>query len=377
MRRVAATWLGLLVGALACSSGCVTSVYQCANDTECGTDGFCEASGYCSFADGGCASGRRYGAFAGEALGDTCVAVPEGSTGAVGSTSSTPDLPSSSGPVGTTTTGDPGGSTSPIVSASGTESTSEGPSGEVSSTGTDGATSTGTEPGRIEDGLVVDYRFDEGAGTTLHDSAPVDPPIDLTLEGDGYAWLSDGLRFEGDALTMAASTTSVTKVNQACQASNELTVEVWVTPFDVEMSGPPRLVTYSIDSGTRNVSLLLGRDVAGEQEPALRGRVRTTSLNGLPETDTPASVAFEGTPTHVVFVRNASGLERLFVDGEVATETTRAGDFSSWDTSGEMRLALGNEVSLSRPLDGALHLVAIYCRALDEAEVGQNFAVGY
>jgi hypothetical protein len=46
--------------------------FQCAIADECGTGGACEADGFCSFADGACASGRRYGEHSGPNAGQ-CV----------------------------------------------------------------------------------------------------------------------------------------------------------------------------------------------------------------------------------------------------------------------------------------------------------------
>jgi hypothetical protein len=60
--------------------GCVGSgTFRCVHDPDCGPGGTCEPStNLCSFADGKCASGQRYGAFAGD-LSHSCVG---GGTGA-------------------------------------------------------------------------------------------------------------------------------------------------------------------------------------------------------------------------------------------------------------------------------------------------------
>jgi hypothetical protein len=65
----------LLAIALALA-GCKSLAYQCASDVECrndGVDGACEANGFCSFPDSSCTSGRRYGEWAGNSLGNQCV----------------------------------------------------------------------------------------------------------------------------------------------------------------------------------------------------------------------------------------------------------------------------------------------------------------
>ncbi len=73
----------LVVGLLLCAGGpgCQAESFFCQDSSECMLDGevgTCEASGYCSFADGSCASGRRYGGLAPDALADTCVPSDDG-----------------------------------------------------------------------------------------------------------------------------------------------------------------------------------------------------------------------------------------------------------------------------------------------------------
>ena len=366
---------------LIAQAGCVTSVYSCQDDDQC-PSGFCEASGFCSFVDDGCESGRRYGAFAGDGLGGTCVsevATTDGSS----TMSPGPDpttATTSSGPEPTSTGEDP--TTGNIVP--GTDTGDSSTSSDTATTTGGGESTTGSTGSvqRVDEGLVVLYRLNEGSGATVHDTAPVNPPIDLTLEGTGYAWVDDGLRFTGNDATVAASTTSVTKVNAACTDSNALTLEAWVTPTEVETPGPPRIVTYSESSSLRNFSLMVGRDIDGMADPAFRGRVRVddsdaAGLNGTPSLYADVPMDVNGTLVHVAYVHEADGVETLFVDGNVGGEGERPGPFTVWDTTGTMRIALGNEFTSPRALDGTLHLVAIYCRALSPGEVQQNLSAGF
>jgi hypothetical protein len=63
--------LGLMLSLAqaACTS---SGAFVCSIDGEC-SGGTCEANGFCSFSDASCASGRRYGSFAGNGLGEVCV----------------------------------------------------------------------------------------------------------------------------------------------------------------------------------------------------------------------------------------------------------------------------------------------------------------
>lgn len=89
-----------LLGALGCTP--IPRAFVCDGDGNCingGMQGHCEATRFCSFADGTCASGRRYGQFAGDGLGQSCVIAPAGDggsgdmTGAPGNLGSDGGLP--------------------------------------------------------------------------------------------------------------------------------------------------------------------------------------------------------------------------------------------------------------------------------------------
>lgn len=74
LARLVVLWVAV-VGA-----GCAEDFeprFRCAGDSaacvNAGLAGTCEPTGYCSFPDASCASGRRYGAYAGEGRGDSCV----------------------------------------------------------------------------------------------------------------------------------------------------------------------------------------------------------------------------------------------------------------------------------------------------------------
>ncbi|MCR9164045.1 MAG: LamG-like jellyroll fold domain-containing protein [Nannocystaceae bacterium] len=357
------------------AGSCVTSVYACEDDGQC-PDGFCEASGYCSFTDVECGSGRRYGSFAGDGLGGTCV--PDGGTSTGAEPTTGPIENSTMGPSGTTGPDDDSSSGRPTSGVVEMTTTGGGSSTSATATGSEASSSTGPPVERVDEGLIVLYRLDEGRGTTLHDTATLQPPIDLTIEGKGYEWTPDGLRFVGDASTVAGSNSSLSKLNDACLASDALTMEVWLTPEEALASGPPRLVTYSRDAGSRNASWMLGGNVDGGT-PGWRGRTRVDpeEFNGLPTTVVSVDDGANGQLVHAVYVHEAAGFDHVYLDGELATSVAREGDFSAWNTAPEYRLGLGNEFGASnRPLTGTLHLAAIYCRALEASEVGQNFQAG-
>jgi hypothetical protein len=77
MLRITTARVTALVFALSSLLACApTRAFPCSADEQCvdgAARGICEAEGYCSFPDDTCPSGRRFGAFASEALAGACV----------------------------------------------------------------------------------------------------------------------------------------------------------------------------------------------------------------------------------------------------------------------------------------------------------------
>jgi hypothetical protein len=232
-------------------------------------------------------------------------------------------------------------------------------------------------PGRISESLVALYRFDEGQGTVVRDQSGFEPSLDLEAESDeGFDWLpSGGLQVTGGA--MLGSPQPAEKIVEACRASDELTIEAWVTPARGEQSGPARIVTLSRNTEHRNFALGQGSrlETPTANQARFVARVRTTEKdrNGEPAIHSPDQTAVPDL-THVVFTRSRDGTERLYVDGILRNQEVRGGDFSNWDRT--FRLALGNEFTRNRTWEGVYHLVAIYSRSLTETEVLCNFRAG-
>ena len=363
-------------GLLAVHTGCADpAVFACVSDEQCGAVGRCEASGYCSFPDAACESGRRYAPLSREDLAGTCVplSVADDSTSA----SSEEITGSTGGPTNATSTG-------PLTSTETTPTTAADTTDP--STASHGDTEVGdteeVDP-RVHDGLIAYYTFQEGTGTTVHDLSDVLPPLDLTLVGSGFTWTGTGLHSAGQGIILGES--SASKIRVACQATDELTLEAWITPqHSVQPLGsqPARVVTYSFDASQRNFTLGQGtEDWFGMQtSQGFAGRVRTTDA-GTENGTNPSLYVEVDVPTtaqHVVYTRRKDGVETLLRDAVViGTQADKTGDFSTWNGSTDFKLALGNEVGLGRAFVGEFHLVAIYDRALTQTEVEQNFDAGY
>jgi RHS repeat-associated protein len=225
------------------------------------------------------------------------------------------------------------------------------------------------EPGpRVTDDLQVLYTLEEGSGTTVQDVSGVGDPLDLTIADEGaVTWISGGLSVHTS--TIISSGVAASKVISASKASHEVTIEAWVKPGDTIQGGPARIVTLSSDPSNRNFTL-------GQSANFYNVRLRTTTTgnNGdTPSVSTPAG-SLSTDLTHVVYTRDAAGQARVYLDKVEVVSATIGGDLSNWDET--YPLALANELTEDRPWLGELHLVAVYSRALDAAEVEQNYDAG-
>ena len=232
---------------------------------------------------------------------------------------------------------------------------------------------------RVTRGLQAFYTFREGSGTLINDASGIGTPLNLEIrEPDKVTWLpGGGLSLNSE--TRVVSFDPAAKINEAAMAANELTVEVWVKPANVEQQGPARVVTVSAGptSGDRNFSLNLGQ--AG-QTPDQRSRwtARGATGSGLPDYFSTEIGTATTNLQHVVFTHNPiTGDARIYVDGVELASGQYSGNFSQWGI--DRGLVLGNENTLvgsGRFWLGELHLVAVYAATLSAEEVRQNFDVG-
>lgn len=239
--------------------------------------------------------------------------------------------------------------------------------------GDDGDGDGGSGDGRITEGLLALYDFEELGGTTIYDRSEVEPALDLTVEDETrVSWTAGAISI--DQPTRLSTSGAATKLIEGCKQSNEVTLEVWISPDNLIQDGPARLLTVSAGATLRNCTL--GQGLWDEQpSDSFNCRLRTTEtdLDGMPMLTTDANAAHMGL-THVVYTRGGDSVADIYVDGQAVAQTSVGGDFSNW--SDDYRLALANEIGADRPWLGRLHLAAVYDRALDAGEVYRNYIAG-
>jgi hypothetical protein len=229
------------------------------------------------------------------------------------------------------------------------------------------------EEGRITVGLLALYDFAEGDGSIVHDVSGVGEAIDLQIEDELAATWSDGTLTLTDT-NRISSDEPATKLIEAAGDSNALTLEAWITPATASQSGPARVVTISDGLFDRNLTLGHGHPMGGA-DASYEVRLRTveTTNNGTPSLTSPANSATTQLQ-HLVYTRDAEGVTRIYLDGELVASGAVPGSMSNWNAN--YRLALGNEIGADRPWLGTFHLVAFYDRALTAGEVQINYESG-
>ncbi|MEO1617309.1 MAG: DUF1592 domain-containing protein [Planctomycetota bacterium] len=177
--------------------------------------------------------------------------------------------------------------------------------------------------------------------------------------------LADSAHFRGGKFSSPRVSSNLTR---AFQESNELTIEVWLRASNTTQKGPARILSFSKNSNERNFTL-------GQDQDRIDIRLRTTKThsNGLPSLASPKNTVTR-VRTHVVYTRDQRGNAKLFVNGELCSQRKVAGTFANWDDS--YQLTLGNEVTGARAWNGHLYQVALYTRALSEAEIVANHSAG-
>jgi hypothetical protein len=235
------------------------------------------------------------------------------------------------------------------------------------SAGQDEVTIAVIRPSRSTSNLAALYTFEDGSGPLVRDVSGVGSPLDLTINDlSKVTWLpAGGLSIDQ---SVVIKSNGATKIIDACQGSNAISIEAWSQTNDDAQSGPARMV--SLSSNTLNRNFTLGQD--GDRYD-VRLRTSLTNNNGVPSLAVPASTVNEEL-THTVYTRNADGLASIYINGIPQVVGTIAGVIDNWNAGYD--LVLANEATGDRAWLGQLSLVAVYCTALDVSQVAQNQAAG-
>jgi len=222
---------------------------------------------------------------------------------------------------------------------------------------------------RVTQDLVAYFTFSEGGGKYIADNSGFGEPMILKIYDESHVQWLEGGGLAALNPVLVKSLNNASKVEAACSVSNEITLEVWLKSDNASQDGPARI--FSMGHGTSERNFMLGQNLS---KYLARSRTTTTSVNGTPNLESPNS-SVGSNIQHLVYTKDASGVEKLYLNGAVVSSSVRTGAFTNWNSNFE--LSLFNEISADRPWLGEMHLAAIYSSALTIAEVGQNYSAGH
>ena len=222
---------------------------------------------------------------------------------------------------------------------------------------------------RVTTGLLALYDFNEGSGNIVHDSVNTTelPALDLTIATPANTtWITDGL--DVVSATNISSSVNATKIIDACQLTNEFTIEMWVQPENATQPisgfGPSRMICLTNNTTENNVVIGHGNQLGGASQ---RISTRIFGTNTME-----SGLVMLNTPMHIVYTKNSAGVGIIYVNGVLTTTATNVITLSStWVDNQILRLA--NSTDMTRAWLGTYYMVAIYDRDLSLAEINQNY----
>ena len=219
------------------------------------------------------------------------------------------------------------------------------------------------EDGRVLDGLVSFYDF-AGGGAKVVDRVGGN---DLTItDPSAVSWVEGGLSF--DSPTLARTEGAPRSLYDAIAASQQLTMEAWVTPANSTQNGPARIV--SLGRSTTAHNMFIGQGEFRGASTVFETRIGRDSNDQLHT----AEGSLELRPMHLVATYGTDDIVSVYLDGELAIQQRVSTPIDDWDTS--YLLGMGNELDGKRPWLGTYHLLSFYDTALDADQVATNYQAG-
>ncbi len=265
-------------------------------------------------------------------------------------------------------------------------------------------------------GIQALYLFKNFSNGVVPDSSGVGTPLNLTVDKpENVSLATDPQGKVGLALNAASALKSASgnKINQACGATNEITIEAWVRNFTENPIGRPqplkivtlaRRTSTTYNVGTHENNFYLGQkyDSAGLYEVRVNAGAPVAALpypaRQIYETEDAKGFLMFGDrmpAQRVVFTKDANGVARLWRTNaagllEMVVERSGAGNISQWVTDPSMILSVGSEPGyLDFPATnngvpttewkywlGTVYVVAIYCRAMTPTDLQGDRAPG-
>jgi ferric-dicitrate binding protein FerR (iron transport regulator) len=209
--------------------------------------------------------------------------------------------------------------------------------------------------------------------------APLTPPHEK-VEPAGPSRVQEGLLalYEGKPGEKLSPQFPGSKIVRGCKSTNALSIELWIKPPKLTPNSFRHILTLRGDDD-KNMEFIIAEHADAhhafwemELSVAAKGHHGTVAAKSSIKTHAP-DLGAENL-AHFVFTRDANGNEKLYVNGTESAHDKTDGDFSLWDDS--HRILVAGE-GTGRAWNGSVRQIAIYNRALNEAEVKQNLGASH
>lgn len=220
----------------------------------------------------------------------------------------------------------------------------------------------GDWPG-TRDGLAIAWDRTFPRGHVLS-GLPKSPEFTLNPREQASFSSEGALQLKGGAFILPGSAPMLAA---AVRHSNEISIETVLTSTRAKQSGPARVVSFSSDGYSRNVTI-------GQEGDELILRLRTTRTgnNGMKPQVTLGRLPVSQR-SHLVVSYRPDRLE-CWMDGkQVLTTDSVRGDFSNWDAGHHLLLGDEWDSGSIRKWHGSIERFAIYARAMTDTEVQQRY----
>ncbi|MBN1145383.1 MAG: fibronectin type III domain-containing protein, partial [Bacteroidales bacterium] len=229
---------------------------------------------------------------------------------------------------------------------------------------------------RVKNGLITYYNFGFNPDYIIYDQSGYGDPLNLhILNRSVINWNKDNT-IDIMNNTAVVSLEPATKIIDAVKQTNEFTFECWLKPTEPFIGADSRIASISSDNDELGFALdqWYSRSESEQDfEYSVRLQTASTVTSGYPEYNSDLSQSYINLQ-HLVYTRDHFGKETLYLNGNKSSEGFRPSNLDTWKSNYYLRL--GNESDMNHSWTGSFYSVAIYNRALSEAEVAINKSAG-
>ncbi|MGD2034112.1 MAG: fibronectin type III domain-containing protein [Bacteroidales bacterium] len=224
---------------------------------------------------------------------------------------------------------------------------------------------------RIKKGLIAEYIFSSDSDSFILDRSGYNKPLDLMIQDPDKIEMTPNGKLKITSGTRLSSREVAVKISNACKQTNEITVECWLKCKKTQSQYHSKVLAienYSSQAFALNVySEMYG---PGTVTYSTNLSTATTDAFGNPgltlNTGLDADVL-----QHIVYTHNASGEEKIFVNGEELISGFRPAKYNKWEN--DYSLLIANSFHEDAPWLGDIYLLSIYDRFLTSDEIRANY----